>query len=36
MHECLMVDFGSTYTKVTAFDLEGKKLLGRAQAPTTI
>ena len=36
MHECLMVDFGSTYTKVTAFDVDEKRLLGRAQSPTTI
>lgn len=36
MHECLMVDFGSTYTKVTAFDLDENRLLGRAQSPTTI
>lgn len=36
MHPCLMVDFGSTYTKVTAFDIDSKTLLGRAQAPTTI
>ena len=32
----LMVDFGSTYTKVTAFDLDREVLLGRAQSPTTI
>jgi uncharacterized protein (TIGR01319 family) len=31
-----MVDFGSTYTKVTALDLESETLLGRAQSPTTI
>jgi len=24
MHPCLMVDFGSTYTKVTAFDIDSK------------
>ena len=36
MHACLMIDFGSTYTKATAFDLDEKKLLGRAQSPTTI
>ena len=33
---CLMVDFGSTYTKVLAVDLDGETILGRAQAPTTI
>jgi uncharacterized protein (TIGR01319 family) len=32
----LLVDFGSTYTKVTAVDLAGGTLVGRAQAPTTI
>jgi uncharacterized protein (TIGR01319 family) len=31
-----MVDFGSTYTKVTAVDLTSETLLGRAQSPTTI
>jgi uncharacterized protein (TIGR01319 family) len=31
-----MIDFGSTYTKVTAIDLESETLLGRAQSPTTI
>jgi uncharacterized protein (TIGR01319 family) len=31
-----MVDFGSTYTKVTAVDLEKELVLGRAQSPTTI
>jgi uncharacterized protein (TIGR01319 family) len=31
-----MIDFGSTYTKVTAMDLESETLLGRAQSPTTI
>lgn len=32
----LLVDFGSTYTKITAVDLEGEALLGRAQSPTTV
>ncbi|MCL2391629.1 MAG: methylaspartate mutase accessory protein GlmL [Oscillospiraceae bacterium] len=36
MRAYLMVDFGSTYTKVTAVDLEREILLGRAQSPTTI
>jgi uncharacterized protein (TIGR01319 family) len=31
-----MIDFGSTYTKVTAMDMESETLLGRAQSPTTI
>lgn len=32
----VLVDFGSTYTKVTAVDLESETILGRAQSPTTI
>jgi uncharacterized protein (TIGR01319 family) len=32
----LLIDFGSTYTKVTAVDIEEEIILGRAQAPTTI
>ncbi|MDR1815507.1 MAG: glutamate mutase L [Clostridiales Family XIII bacterium] len=32
----LLADFGSTYTKVTAVDLDGEAVLGRAQAPTTV
>jgi uncharacterized protein (TIGR01319 family) len=32
----LLVDFGSTYTKVTAVDLAEEVILGRAQSPTTI
>ena len=32
----LLVDFGSTYTKVLAVDLEEEVILGRAQSPTTI
>jgi len=32
----LLIDFGSTYTKVTAVDLEGETLLGTAAAYTTI
>lgn len=31
----LLVDFGSTYTKVTAIDPESETVVGRAQAPTT-
>lgn len=31
-----MVDFGSTFTKVLAVDLESETILGRAQSPTTI
>jgi len=32
----LLIDFGSTYTKVTAVDLEGERVLGTAQSFTTI
>lgn len=32
----LLVDFGSTYTKVIAVDIEKELILGRAQAPTTV
>ncbi|MCX6583027.1 MAG: methylaspartate mutase accessory protein GlmL [Candidatus Aminicenantes bacterium] len=32
----LAIDFGSTYTKVAAFDLEKAELVGTAQAGTTI
>ena len=35
MRAALLVDFGSTYTKVSAVDLDGPRLLARAQAPTT-
>jgi len=32
----LLVDFGSTFTKVTAVDLEKEMVIGRAQSPTTV
>jgi uncharacterized protein (TIGR01319 family) len=32
----LLVDFGSTYTKITAIDLEREEIIGWAQAPTTV
>ena len=32
----LLIDFGSTYTKLTAVDLDGEKILGTAQSFTTI
>jgi len=32
----LLVDFGSTYTKLTAVDLEAEKLIGTSRAMTTI
>ncbi len=32
----LLADFGSTFTKVTAVDLEREEIIGWAQAPTTV
>ncbi len=32
----LLIDFGSTYTKVIAADIEKEIIIGRAQAPTTV
>lgn len=36
MKPVLLIDFGSTYTKVTAVDVEGEKLLGTGASFTTI
>ena len=36
MNPILMIDFGSTNTKVTAVDLDGEKLLGTAASYTTV
>ena len=36
MKPVLLIDFGSTYTKVTAVDLEGERLLGTADSYTTV
>ena len=36
MKAVLLIDFGSTYTKVTAVDVEGERILGTAAAYTTI
>ena len=36
MKPVLLIDFGSTYTKVTAVDIEGEQLLGTADSYTTI
>lgn len=36
MTPILLIDFGSTYTKVTAVDLDGAALLGTAAAYTTV
>ncbi|MDI3535314.1 MAG: hypothetical protein PWQ82_1679 [Thermosediminibacterales bacterium] len=32
----MLVDFGSTFTKVTVVDIHEEKILGKAQAPTTV
>ena len=36
MKNILLIDFGSTYTKLTAVDLEKEEILGTAQAFTTV
>ena len=36
MKPVLLIDFGSTYTKLTAVDAEGEQLLGTAQSYTTV
>ena len=36
MQNVLLIDFGSTYTKLTAVDLERPAILGRARALTTV
>jgi len=36
MSLALLIDFGSTYTKVMAVDLETERSIGRAQAPSTV
>ncbi len=36
MKAILLIDFGSTYTKLTAVDLEEEKILGTASAYTTV
>lgn len=36
MKPYLLVDFGSTYTKLTAVDLEGEYIVGTAKSPTTV
>ena len=36
MKPVLLIDFGSTYTKLTAVDVEGQTLLGTAAAYTTV
>lgn len=36
MNATVLIDFGSTYTKVAAFDLDSEELIGRTQAPSTV
>ena len=36
MKAILLIDFGSTYTKLTAVDLDSERVLGTAQSFTTI
>lgn len=36
MPVALLVDFGSTYTKAAAIDLDTDKFIGRAQSPSTV
>ena len=36
MKNILLIDFGSTYTKVTAVDVDSEEILGTAQAFTTV
>ena len=36
MKPYLLVDFGSTYTKLTAVDLDGEYIIGTSKAPTTV
>ncbi len=36
MKPYLLVDFGSTYTKLTAVDLAGEYIIGTSKAPTTV
>ena len=36
MKPYLLVDFGSTYTKLTCVDLEGEYIIGTSKAPTTV
>ncbi|GAB6152716.1 hypothetical protein JCM17380_14660 [Desulfosporosinus burensis] len=32
----IFIDFGSTFTKVVAFDLDGEELVSRVQIPSTV
>jgi len=36
MKAALLIDFGSTYTKLRAVDVDGATLLGAGQGPSTV
>ena len=36
MNAALLIDFGSTYTKLRAIDLERRRILGSGQGPSTV
>ena len=36
MKSVLLIDFGSTYTKLTAVDIENEKILATASSYTTV
>ena len=36
MTAALLIDFGSTYTKLRAVDIEGRRLIGAGQGPSTV
>jgi uncharacterized protein (TIGR01319 family) len=36
MHAALLIDFGSTYTKLRAVDLDAARLIGTGQGPSTV
>lgn len=36
MGAALLIDFGSTYTKLRAVDIEGRRLIGSGQGPSTV
>lgn len=36
MNNALLIDFGGTYTKLRAVDLESLRILGSGQGPSTV
>ena len=36
MASALLIDFGSTYTKLRAIDLDRRRVLGSGQGPSTV